>query len=270
MAPASTWSDKCWWLENMQRKDGNDRVDTYDTCSGLLLGQGTGLGEPLVWPYKAELRRMNTTCLLPSKYLHSCSNKVIKPSKSKATSERGLVLPLTGAGTTALPAPVLETLGWPERESLSVPVRSGKFWGFICLFAWFGLFCSVGWLFGFFSVSSTCPGMWGMSLCGFPPLAAGQSRRDSHWSVARTERICNRFPESLAAVGWAPLQQLHENHKIKAETWSSWYVQKVAIGISSRRVMDLHRLEPATPPSGNSSPLGKGLQSTLVRFKSFE
>lgn len=235
----------------MQRKDDNDRMDTYDdTCSGHPLGQGAGLGEPLVWPYKAELRRVNTTCLLSSKYLLSHFNNVIKPRKSKATSECGLLpLPATGAGTTVFPALVRS-----ERECLSVPVHSGKF------------------LVLFFSVSSTCPGMRRTSLCGFPPslLASPGVFRTGAWP--EWNRFAIYFLSHLQWLGEFPSNSCtritREKQRAGPHTWSEQslerYVHKVAIGTSSRRVMDLHHLEPATSPSGNSSPLGTGIQSTLI------
>lgn len=53
---------------------------------GLPPGQGAGLGEPVVWPYRDQFRGMNTTCLLSCKYLQSCSNNMFKPGKRKLTS----------------------------------------------------------------------------------------------------------------------------------------------------------------------------------------
>lgn len=208
MALASTWSINCWGMESaekgLQWAHWPIPYSHADACYGLPLGQGIGLGEHLVWPYREQFRSTNATCLL------SCVCKAAPTTYSSQAranrlllSDRGLALLLvTGAGTTIRPMPVLVALGQSERESLSVPVCSGKF-------------------LVFFSVSSTCPGMWRMSPCGFPPVAAGQYSRVSLWSMARMEQICNIFPESLTAVGWVPLQQLCKNQKIKTEIWSS-------------------------------------------------
>lgn len=92
-----------------------------DTRYGLPPGQGAGLGEPLVWPYRDQFRGMNTTHLLSSicKAAPTTRSSQVKESEL-LPSECGLAhLLVTGADTTVFPIPVLVALGQLQRASFS-------------------------------------------------------------------------------------------------------------------------------------------------------
>ena len=138
VALASTWSVNCWGLESVQRKDPNERVDPSHTLA-LTLAMGSRWDKALGWVSLWSDLAGNSLGVWaqPVGFLVSICKAAPTTYSSQARenqlllSERGLALLLvTGAGTTIFPIPVLVALGQLERESLSVPVCSGKFLGF--------------------------------------------------------------------------------------------------------------------------------------------
>lgn len=103
--------------DGSQGAPGSVQHPCAERWDGIPLEKGTGwVSLGLVG--QGTIQGMNTTSLLS-----------LNSTYSSQVREIQLLLLLTGPGTTIFPVPaVLVALGQPGRESLPVPVCSGKFW----------------------------------------------------------------------------------------------------------------------------------------------